>query len=234
MVYKGEKPIQKNINIKIEDENKIIKMNINEQTSIYEIKKNIFEKEKISPGDLFYNGVILEDYVTGYKLEDNSVLTFNKKDQKFIKIYLYNVYRENFFITMLVSPFENIESLKKLIIEKENIKNPENYSVYILPGEKSYLEYGDNLRYYIINKLQKNQNEIKIKIVKGFTDLKYYEVYIKPNDKINSIKLLFCPGKLAERFSLIYKNIRLDGNKTFEDYNIKNDDEIYLALRLRG
>ena len=237
MVYKkGKKdPVQKIINIKIEDENKIIKMNIDEQTSIYQIKKTIFKKEKISPRNLFNKGEILEDYVTCYKLQDNSVITLNKKDENFIKIYLYNIERENFFITMLISPFEEIESLKKILIEKENIKDPENYSVYILPRENYYFQYGDKLRYYIINKFKKNPNDIKIyiELIPGIKNLNYYEFYIKPNDKINLIKFLFCPYEPDSR-SLIHKGRRLEDNKTFEDYKIENDDKICLAIRLRG
>ena len=135
----------------------------------------------------------------------------------------------------MISPFEEIESFIKIIIEKENIKNPENYSVYILPREKSYLEYGDKLRYYIINKFKKNPNDIKIyiELIPGIKNLNYYEFYIKPNDKINSIKFLFCPYEPDSR-SLIHKGRRLEDNKTFEDYKIENDDKIYLALRLRG
>ena len=62
---------------------------------------------------------------------------------------------------MLISPFEEIKSSEKKIIEKENIKNPENYTVYILPRENDYFQYGDKLRYYIINKFKKSPNDIK-------------------------------------------------------------------------
>ena len=223
---------KKEIKIKIEEDNKIRKIVIDEFMSIYEIKALIFEFEKISPDNLLYNGEILEDYKTGFTLNDNSVLNLSKKNQKFIKINLYNIDKEDYFITLLVSPFEKNESIENKIIEKENLQNSENQSIYILPQEKNYLENGDKLRYIIINRFhKKNPNDINIGIQ---TLKKKYEIHVKQSDKIGKIKDIIFPFYSPKSLSVIHNSTKLEDDNTFEDYKIVNDDTFSLAQKLIG
>ena len=155
-------------------------------------------------------------------------------DKKFITIYLYNNDKQNKYFTLLVNPYDD-SSIKKKILENEKIENSEDFSVYIFPIEKNYIEEGDKLRYSIIKKPERNPGDnVKLNIIYWG---KRYEIYLKPNDKILKIKLKIFPFFLSitpRNQRLIYNSKQLEEEKTLEDYKIKNNESIDLIQRLKG
>ena len=155
------------------------------------------------------------------------------RDKKYITIYLYNNDKQNSYFTLLVNPYDS--SIKKKILENEKIENSEDFSVYIFPIEKNYIEEGDKLRYSIIKKPERNQGEnIKLNIIYWG---KRYEIYLKPNDKIIKIKSKIFPFFLSitpRNQILFYNSKQLEEEKTLKDYKIKNNDNIDLIQNLKG
>ena len=86
------------IKFKIEEENKIIKINTNLITTIYEIKQQIFKQANLSPVNIIYKGAILEDYKTILSIKNKSTINLSKNELKFITIYLYNADKKHFLL----------------------------------------------------------------------------------------------------------------------------------------
>ncbi len=156
------------------------------------------------------------------------------RDKKYITIYLYNNDKQNSYFTLLVNPYNN-SSIKKKILENEKIENSEDFSVYIFPIEKNYIEEGDKLRYSIIKKPERNPGEnVKLNIIYWGNR---YEIYLKPNDKIIKIKSKIFPFFLSitpRNQILFYNSKQLEEEKTLKDYKIKNNDNIDLIQNLKG
>ena len=81
------------------------------------------------------------------------------------------------------------------------------------------------------NNQKKNTMKIFIQTVTG----KLIPFDVKPNDKIEKVKLKFQEqeGLHPELHRLIFSGIQLEDNKTFADYNIKNESKIHLILKLK-
>ena len=81
------------------------------------------------------------------------------------------------------------------------------------------------------NNQKKNTMKIFIQTVTG----KLIPFDVKPNDKIEKVKLKFQEqeGLHPELQRLIFSGIQLEDNKTFGDYNVKNESKIYLILKLK-
>ena len=208
--------------------------------SIEDIKKYIQNETNIpiSSQRLIYmgqqmdNARILEEinkdtYTFLFSLVLSQRINFKLDD---ITIYLYNIDKQDCCITVLLNPYnDSIKSIEEKIKEKEKIENSEDFSVFVLPREKTYIEEGDKLRYLIVKRSQKNPNDIKINII--FINKKN-EIYLKPNDKILEIKYKLL---IVNRYQkLIYKGKILEEEKTLEDYNIKDNEDIFIAQALRG
>jgi len=212
----------------------------NSRDSIEDIKKYIQNETNIpiSSQRLIYmgqqmgNGKILEEinkdtYTFLFYFVLSQKINF-KLDN--MTLYLYNIDKQDCCITVLLNPNnDSIKSIEEKIKEKEKIENSEDFSVFVLPREKRYIEEGDKLRYLIVKRSQKNPNDIKINII--FINKKY-EIYLKPNDKILEIKYKLLIDNSYQR--LIYKGQQLEEEKTLEDYNIKDNEDIFIVQMLRG
>ena len=147
-----------------------------------------------------------------------------------MSLYLYNIDKQDCCITVLLDPYnDSIRLIEEKIKEKEKFENSEDFSVFIFPKEKRYLEEGDKLRYLIVKSSKKNPNDIKINII---SINNRYEIYLKPNDKILEIKYRLLIVNRQQR--LIYKGNTLEEEKTLEDYNIKDNEDIFISQILRG
>ena len=259
LVFLNHPLIRKEINIKIEykEIQKVLKINIDNWTSVYELKQNIFQNEKIQieNQNILYNDNILEDEKTlyYYGIKADSILNLQQKENlNKIKIYIKDEDQTS-FNTYLVSPYEKIKELKNKIIKYENIKIFDYLNIYFLnkSGETGkfsevilldeYNLYDEfigeeaQLVYSIFN-FPKNSNDIKINI-KGLVGNEYF-IYVKQSDKLSFIIDIFCRlNKIKDNIDSIIcicKGKKLEGNKRIQDYNIENNDTILIIGILRG
>ena len=245
--------IFKEINIKIEYEeiNSILKIIINNWTTVYGLKEMINQGEKIplEYQNILYNDNILEDEKTlyYYGIKEDSILNLKKvKNIKKIKIYIKNEDQTN-YNAYLVSPYEKINCLKDKILKSENIKIFDWLNIYYLDksmktGEISestlldqdnlydkFINEEDQLIYEVFN-LGENSNDIRIKINNNNRSVN--SIYVKKSDRIISIKEKYLG--IPESFRCVFKGNLLENNKRIQDYNILNDDTINIIPHFLG
>ena len=75
-----------------------------------------------------------------------------------------------------------------------------------------------------------------IKILFKMLTGKYFYLLVQPSDTLKETKIkIENKEKIPQdQQRLLFAGKELDDNKIFNDYNIKNEDTIHLALRLKG
>ena len=227
----------KSFEIIIINNEKKITLNVNSSNHIYDIKNEIYYKEKIESNKykLIFNEIKLEDYKTleDYNINENSIifLEYYKK----IKIY---VSMNKITIILNVEETDKIIDIKNKIEKNEGILPHEYILVFndkILEELKTIDDY--NIKEGDIIKLYKCS--LKQIFVKTFTG-RCLILNIQQSYTIDYVKELISHklGISNSQIRLVFNGETLEDNKTLYYYNIPKEHNptifIHMLLRLRG
>ena len=204
---------------------KKIEIDVEYSDNIGNIKQKIKDKEENLPNyyRLTFDTMELENNLTlkYYNIEKNC--TINLVKINIIQIFVENLNGKK--IVFEVDYFDTIENIKEKIRFKEGIfayKYKLLFEGINLENNKTLKEYNINensiiyLQYYKDIKIFIEMNEQKI------------ELNAKTSDTILDIKRKLDKSISSNKIKLIFDGIKLEDEKTLENYNISNNSIIYL------
>ena len=203
---------------------------------IRNIKEKIKDKEliPIEQQILFLDGKQLDDekILIDYNIKNKSnILLVEKKDKLIIFVEILS----GIIIQFNIECLDTIKNIKEKIKDREGI--PIEQQILFLDGKelednKTLFDY--NVQKFIIPLDLSIKGVIKI-LFKMLTGKNFY-LLVKSSDTLKETKIkIENKEKIPiEQQRLLFAGKELEDNKTFNDYNIKNEDTIHLALRLKG
>jgi len=204
---------------------KKIEIDVEYSDTIVNIKQKIECKEENLPNyyRLTFDTMELENNLTlkDYNIEKNC--TINLVKINIIQIFVENLNRKKIFFEVDYS--DTIENIKEKILFKEEIFS---YKCKLL-FEGINLENNKTLKEY-------NINENSIIYLQYYKDIKIFiemneqiiELNAKTSDTILDIKSKLDKSISLNKIKLIFDGIKLEDEKTLENYNISNNSIIYL------
>ena len=196
-----------------------------------------FKKLRKNKNDLEKELNIFKGYLDKIKkIAEDDMKNSNEKSNKVIKNFeiIYQIKKDIFTNNEV-----NLRNLQKLLNQDFIIKKYEEDFLSII--NENNMNNRDVKISEIYERMEsefkaaggqkKNSMKIFIQTVTG----KLIPFDVKPNDKIENVKLKFQEqeGLHPELQRLIFSGIQLEDNKTFADYNIKNESKIHLILKLK-
>ena len=196
-----------------------------------------FKKLRKNKNDLEKELNIFKGYLDKIKkIAEDDMKNSNEKLNKVIKNFeiIYQIKKDIFTNNEV-----NLRNLQKLLNQDFIIKKYEEDFLSIINENNmnnrdvkiSTIYERMESEFKATNNQKKNTMKIFIQTVTG----KLIPFDVKPNDKIEKVKLKFQEqeGLHPELQRLIFSGIQLEDNKTFADYNIKNESKIHLILKLK-
>ena len=203
---------------------------------IRNIKEKIKDKEliPIEQQILFLDGKQLDDekILIDYNIKNKSnILLVEKKDKLIIFVEILS----GIIIQFNIECLDTIKNIKEKIKDREGI--PIEQQILFLDGkelEDNKILFNYNIQSSIIHLDLSIKGVIKI-LFKMLTGKNFY-LLVKSSDTLKETKIkIENKEKIPiEQQRLLFAGKELEDNKTFNDYNIKNEDTIHLALRLKG
>ena len=203
---------------------------------IRNIKEKIKDKEliPIEQQILFLDGKQLDDekILIDYNIKNKSnILLVQKEDKLLIFVEILS----GIIIQFNIECLDTIKNIKEKIKDREGI--PIEQQILFLDGKelednKTLFDY--SVQKFIIPLDLSIKGVIKI-LFKMLTGKNFY-LLVKSSDTLKETKIkIENKEKIPiEQQRLLFAGKELEDNKTFNDYNIKNEDTIHLALRLKG
>ena len=196
-----------------------------------------FKKLRKNKNDLEKELNTFEAYLDKIKkiAEDNNN-NYKEKLNKVIQNYeiIYKIKKDIFTNNEI-----NLRNLQKLLNQDFIIKKYEKAFLSIINENnmnnriKNISEIYEKMELKVkaMNYHEKITMKILIKTITG----RIIPIDVEPHDKIEKVKLKFQKqeGLHPDLQRLIYSGIQLEDNKTFADYNIKNESIIHIVLKLR-
>ncbi|KAL5705390.1 hypothetical protein ACHQM5_023699 [Ranunculus cassubicifolius] len=216
--------------------NKNITLDVDMRDTILSVKQRIQNKEgvTVSNQDLVYLGEELDDghTVASYNITAGSTIYALVRQGDGMRINVRNE-KNGSVIALKMKSWYTVENVKNMI-----------ESMVGIPIEKQRLYVGQG-------KLKNNQTLADLNILSGETlnvisgmlirviihsTGKTYRFLVDASDTVNALQKILeeKEGIHIEQQYLMFEGRRLGNGQTLADYDIKDDDEIYLLLRQCG
>ena len=173
-----------------------------------------------------------EKTLVNYNIKNKSnILLVKRKD----KLTIFVVILSGVTIKFDIESLDTIKNIKETIKESKGI-SIEQQILFLdekeLEDDKNLFDY--NIQNYFIYLDLRIKGVIKI-LFTMLTGKNFY-LLVQSSDTLKETKIkIENKEKIPlEQQRLLFAGKELEDNKTFNDYNIKNEDTIHLALRLKG
>ena len=218
----------------------VIKMLVDKNETIRDLKDKIYDKEEIIPRNqvLIFNGKELENnkIINDYGIQNESIiylnLNLNLNIQIFVKIFVSN-FKDYKTLALDVNEFEKIEDIKNKIHKKTKINSKDQKLIFSgkhLEDFKTLNDYkiGNNFTIYLVIQnepciLQYKMEKIKIRLFgKNFYDNNKNKCYLIIDDKKTELCEFY---EDKDSFSnILIKNIHLVINEQLTDISFMFSD----------
>ena len=180
---------------------------------------------------LVYNGVVLRErvgsFLSEYKLEEGSTLNVVMKT---FKVFVQTQTGKSF--SLLVEPFDYIESIWSMILEKEGIQPHEQRLMFAdRQLEDGYTLFHYNIQHNsVLSLLPWTRGSLTLHI--RTSTLKRLSLKVEATDTIDYIKSLINKQEDVppSQQQLMHNGHELEGNRRLTDYNIHGESSLYLVL----
>ena len=187
---------------------------------------------------LFYEDKMLKDdhTVNYFHIQKESILhlTLRQRVQLFVKTPTGNA-----VITLDVVPEDTIQTVKSKITDEIGIPVDQ----YELTFDEKRLKDDHTLNYYNIRRnstvhlaLRKRDRHYMRLLVKTPTENTVITLDVVPEDTIQTVKTKIMDevGIPVDQYELTFDEKKLEESHTLNDYNIRSDSTLHLALKRRG